>query len=95
MKIFLFITYSNKTPTAPKPLCIRFDKIDEFIIYLDGKIKYLVLLDYILFNKICDQIKYVTNKKRVITNSFNHTFGKIRNDSINFYLLKRYWLVML
>ena len=36
---------SYKTPTGPKPLCIRFDKIDGFIIALDGKIKHLVLFD--------------------------------------------------
>ena len=29
---------SYKTPTGPKPLRIRFNKIDGFIIPLDGKI---------------------------------------------------------
>ena len=29
---------SYKTPTGPKPLCIRFDKLDGFNIPLDGKI---------------------------------------------------------
>ena len=43
---------SYKIPTSPKPLSIRFDKIDGFIIYLDGKIKHLVLFDYGLFDKI-------------------------------------------
>ena len=38
---------------GPKPLEIRFDKIDEFIRILDGKTKRLVLFDYGLFNKIC------------------------------------------
>ena len=42
---------SHKTSTGPKPLCIRFDKIDGFIIILDGKIKHLILFDYGLFNK--------------------------------------------
>ena len=37
---------SYKTPTGPKPLRIRFDKIDGFIIALDGKIKHLILFDY-------------------------------------------------
>ena len=32
-----------KTPTGPRPLRIRFDKIDGFIIDLDGKNKYLIL----------------------------------------------------
>ena len=35
-----------KTPTGPKPLRIRFDKIDAFIISLDSKIKHLILFDY-------------------------------------------------
>ena len=34
-----------KTLTGPKPLRIRFDKIDGFIISLDGKIKHLILFD--------------------------------------------------
>ena len=55
---------SYKTPTGPKPLRIRFDKIDGFIISLDGKIKHLILFDYKLFNKICDKIKYLISKKK-------------------------------
>ena len=42
---------SYKTPTGSKPLHIRFDQIDTFIISLDGKIKHLVLFDYRLFDK--------------------------------------------
>ena len=50
---------SNKTLTGPKPFRIRFDKIDGFIISLDGKIKHLILFDYGMFNKICDKITYL------------------------------------
>ena len=42
---------------GPKPLRIRFDKIDRFIIIHDGKIKHLKLFDYGLLNQICDKIK--------------------------------------
>ena len=59
---------SYKTPTSPKPLFVRFDKIDGFIISLDGKIKNLILFDYGLFYKICDKIKYLISKKSGITN---------------------------
>ena len=52
------------TPAGPKPLRIRFDKIDGFIIALDGKNKHLILFDYELFNKICDKIKYLIGKKK-------------------------------
>ena len=37
---------SYKYPTGPKPLRIRFDKIDGFIISLDCKVKHLLLFDY-------------------------------------------------
>ena len=48
---------SYKTSTCPKPSRIRFDKIDGFIIIIDGKTKNFVLFDYGLFDKICDKIK--------------------------------------
>ena len=78
-----------KTPTDPKPFHIRFDKIDRFVIFLDCKIKHLILFDYGLFNKICDKIKYLVSKKSGITKSINHNFGKIRIDSYNSLLIKK------
>ena len=80
---------SHKTPTSPKPLRIRFDKIDGFIIALDGKIKHLILFDYGLFNKIFDKIIYLINKKSGIRNNINYNFGKIRIDSYNSLPIKR------
>ena len=77
-------------PTGQKPLCIRFDKIDGFVISLDGEIKHLILFDYVLFNSICDKIKYLTRKKSGITNSINHNFGKIRIDSYNSLPIKKH-----
>ena len=47
-----------KISMGPKPLRIRFDKVDGFIMVLDGKIKHFVLLDYELFDKLCDKISY-------------------------------------
>ena len=48
---------SHKIPIGPNPLRNRFDKVDGFIIALDGKNKYLILYDFGLFNKFCDKIK--------------------------------------
>ena len=67
----------------------RFDKIDGFIISLDGKIKHLIFFDYGLFNKICDKIKYLISKKDGITDSINLNFGKIRTDSYNSLPIKK------
>ena len=69
---------------------IRFNKIDGFIISIDGKIKHLVLFDYGLLAKICDKIKYLISKKRGITNSINYNFGKIKTDSYNSLPIKKY-----
>ena len=66
MKIFQFIKFRINNQQVQKPLRIRFDKVDEFIIALDGKIKHLILFEYGLFDKICDKIKYVISKKVVI-----------------------------
>ena len=63
---------SYKSPTGPKSQRIRFDKIDGFIIFLDGKIKYFVLFDYGLFDKICNKIKYLISKNSGNINSINH-----------------------
>ena len=57
---------SYKTSTGPKALRIRFDKIDGFVMVLDGKTKHLVLFDCGLFNKNCDTIKYFISKKMVL-----------------------------
>ena len=81
---------SCKTSTGPTQLRIRLDKIDVFIIILDGKTKHLVLFDYGLCDKICDKIKYLLSEKSGITDSINHNFGKIRIDSIILYLFKKY-----
>ena len=78
-----------------KPLHIRFDKIGGFITSLDGKIKYLILFDYGLFNKICDKIKYLICKKSGTADSINHDFGKFKIDSSNSLPVKRYWLFIM
>ena len=44
---------------------IRFDKIDGFI-KTHEKIIYLVLFDYSNCDKICEQIKYLFIKKKVV-----------------------------
>ena len=80
---------SYKTPTGPKPLRIRFNKIDGFIIALDSKNKHLILFDDGLFNKICDKVKYFFSKESGIPNSINHNFGKIRIDSSNSLPIKK------
>ena len=48
-----------------------FDKIDQFIRSLDGKIRHLVLFVYGLLDKICYKIEYIISKKSSITNSIN------------------------
>ena len=74
---------SYKTSTGPKPLRIRFDKIDGFIRVRGDEFRHLELLDYELFDKICDRIKYLISEKNSITDSINHNFGKIKIDSYN------------
>ena len=74
---------SYKSPAGPKLLRITFNKIDGFIISLDGKIKHLVLFDYGLFDKIFDKIEYLISKKVVLQIVLIHNFGKIRIDLYN------------
>ena len=72
-----------KTLPGPKPLRIRFDKIDRFIRVCGGEFRHLLLFDYGFFDKICDKIKYLVNEKSDVTDSINHNFRKIRIDSYN------------
>ena len=57
---------------------ISLDKIDRFIRVRGAEFRQLVLLDYNLFDKICDKI--ISQKSRVV-DSINLSFGEIRNDS--------------
>ena len=68
---------------------ITFNKIDGFIISLDGKIKHLVLFDYGLLDKICDKIEYLISKKVVLQIVLIHNFGKIRIDLYNSLSVKK------
>ena len=63
-------------------LHITFDKIDGFIKIYDG-IKYLVLFCHSWYDEICDRIEYLISEKSGVTDSFNHNFATIRNDSHN------------
>ena len=82
----------HKTSTSLKPLLIKFDKIDGFM-KARGELRYFVLSDYGLFDKIYDKIKYLINfydkikylinKKSAVTDSINHNFGKTKIDSYN------------
>ena len=81
---------SYKTPTGSKPLRMRLDKINRFIMSLGGEIKQLVLFDYKLLDKIWDITKYLINIKSGIKNSINYNLGKIKVDSYNSLLIKKY-----
>ena len=49
-----------------------------------SEFKHLVLFDNGLFDKICDNIKYLISEKRGIANSINHNFEEIRIDWFNY-----------
>ena len=57
---------SYKTLIGPKPLRIRFDKLDGIIKIFDGS-KYPVLLDLENYDAIYIRIRYVTSIKSCIT----------------------------
>ena len=71
-----------KTPTAARTLRIKFNKIDGFIKVHDT-IRYVVLFDYGLFDKLFDRIKYLIIAELGITGSINLNLWRIRVDSNN------------
>ena len=71
---------SYKTLIDPKPLRIRFYKIDEFIRTYDGT-RYLTLFDSEKYDAIYNRIRYLISLKSGITFIFSHYFAKIKVDS--------------
>ena len=78
-KNILIYDISYKTLTDPKPLRIRFNKVDGFIIMYDGT-RYLTLLGSEKYDAIYNRIRYLINLKSSITYIFSHYFAKIKVD---------------
>ena len=76
------IDISYKTSTGPKPLHVRLNKINGFMV-CGSEFRCLVLFNHGLFDKICDKIKYLISGKSGITERINHNLGKIRIGSYN------------
>ena len=72
-----------KTSTDPKPLRIRFHKIDRFIRVFDFEIKHFVLFDYRLSDKLYDKIKCLVSEKSGTATIIHYNFKKIRIYSSN------------
>ena len=68
------------TLIGPKPLRIRFDKIDGFIrVYVRSR--YLVSLGTEKYHAIYSRVKYFTGQKSGIRNAFSRYYTKIKVDS--------------
>ena len=72
-------------------LCIRFNKVDEFIKSYDV-IRYLVVLDQNWFDKICNSIKYLISKEIVLQIVLIIILQESELTHIILYLLRKYWL---
>ena len=72
---------SYKTVIDPKPLRIRFDKIDEITRIFD-RTRYLALLGSGKYDTIYNRIRYLISLKSGITYIFSHyLFAKIKVES--------------
>ena len=71
---------SHKTLIGPKPLQVRFDKIDGFVKMYDGT-KYIKLLGPEKYDAIYNRIRYLISLKSSITYMFSHIFAKIKVNS--------------
>ena len=76
----LIYNISYKALMGPKPLLIRFNKIDGFIRICYGT-RYLVLLGPEKYNIIYNLIRYLISLKSGITYIFSDYFAKIKVDS--------------
>ena len=71
---------SYKTLIGPKPLRIKFDKINGFIRTYEGT-RYLTLFSSEKYDVIYNRIRYLISLKSRITNIFSHYFAKIKVNS--------------
>ena len=71
---------SYKTLTGPKPLRIRFDKIDGFISIYDGT-RYLTLFGSEKYDAIYNRTRYPISLKSSIIYVFSTYYAKIKVDS--------------
>ena len=71
---------SYKTLTGPKPLRIRFDKIDGFISIYDGT-RYLTLFGSEKYDAIYNRTRYPISLKSSIIYVFSIYYAKIKVDS--------------
>ena len=69
MKIFWFYNISFKTLIASKPLCIRFNKVNQFIRVYD-RTRYLVLFALEEYDAIFNTIRYLIGQESGITYLF-------------------------
>ena len=76
----LIYSISYKILIDPKPLCIRFDKIDRLHGIYDGT-RYLTLLGSKIYDAIYNRTRYLISLKSGITYIFAHHFAKIKVDS--------------
>ena len=66
--------------TVPKPLRIRFDKIDRFIRVYDGT-RYLVLFGPEKYDAIYNRIRYFISQESDNRNVISHSYARIKVDS--------------
>ena len=87
--IFIFLLLcSYKTLIDPKPLRVRFDKMDAFIRIYDGT-RYLVLFGPGKYDAISNRIRCLISLKSGITNIFSHYYAKIKVDSYDSFPIKK------
>ena len=82
-KLYKNILISYKILIHPKPLRIRFFKIDKFIRIFDGT-RYLALFGCEKYHAIYNKIGYLISLKSGITYIFSNYFAKIKVDSYDY-----------
>ena len=78
--IWIYDISSYKALICPKPLRIRFDKIDGFIRIYDGT-RYSTLFCSEKYDTICNRIRYLISLKSSILYAFSQYCVKMKVDS--------------